>query len=256
MASETYGLVNAAWKSTTKILFGQPIGELEEFEDYLQRAVIGHDVKSSYSSRPLLVASENYPPTARFFDYPGELEQFSKEASKPVDINKIKDLDSLREAVKEKIVYGANKSLGNSQHIEHSDAIIDSTALLNCSMIIRSRYLAYSYLMRDNEYTFGSTSSGASSFIVRCFYNTLLKRCFECSYSTVSSDCYFSYDIHGCNDCIFAFNVQAKHYIVANVQLDRDSYLSLKSKLIGEIAEELKAKKRLEFSLFDLMNRA
>ncbi|MBI5228069.1 hypothetical protein HY988_05760 [Candidatus Micrarchaeota archaeon] len=252
----TYDLVNNAWKSTAKILFGSDIGELKEFEGYLKEAIVGHSVSSCFSAKPLFIMSEQYGKNSKFFDYSNELVQFNHIASAPVDINSIKDLDSLVSAIGEKIIYGANKVQGNSKFIEHSDTIIDSTAILNSSMIIRGKYLAYSYLMRDNEHTFGSESSGSSSHIVRCFYNGFLQRCFECTYSTKSSDCYFSYNLSQCTDCMFTFNSRAKRFMVGNVQLEKDSYAKLKSKLLAEITGELEKRKRLDFSIIDLMNKA
>lgn len=254
MALETYEIVNDSWKSTSKILFGQVIGELREFEDYMKPTAIGQSTNSSFSGKPIFVLSAQYSPNTKFFDYSNELGEFNKLASKPLDINKIKDLDSLVESVQEKLIYGGNKIFGISKLIEHSDTIMDSTGIYNCSMIIRGKYLAYSYLMRDNEYTFGSTSSSESSHILRCCYNTSLQRCFELSYSVGSSDCYLSYNCHQCTDCMFSFNLRAKRFMVGNVQLDKSSYQKLKSKILGELASELKSKKKLRFSIFDIMN--
>ncbi len=256
MDSEVYPRLNKAWIDTTKILFGQGIGELKEFEHYLQGAAIGQTVKSCFSGKPVWAASRQYSKKAKFFDYVQEQAKFDKLVFQPLNIKEIKDIDSLLGAIRERLVYGGDKVLGNSKYVAHSDSIVDSTAILNSSMIIRSKYVAYSYTMRDNEYTFGSTSSGKSSYIVRCFYNTLLQRCFECSYSASSSDCYFSYNVHECTDNFLCFNLRAKRFMVGNVQLGQDSYRSLKAKLLAEIADELKANKKLDFSIMDLMNNA
>jgi hypothetical protein len=251
--SATYEALNNSWNSTTKILFGQEMDELTEYEPYLKGAAIGQTVVSSFSGKEIWVASEQYPKKAKFFDYGKEQDAISKSASQPFDINKIKDMDSIIETLQEKFVYSGNKAIGNSRNVEHSDAVVDSTDILNSSFIVRSKRVAYSYLMRENEDTFGSTSSGQSTHIVRCFYNNALRRCFECCTCIGSSDCYFSYNLTNCMDCLFTFNVRTKRYLIGNVQLGRDEYLRLKAKLIGEMAEQLKKEKQLDFSIVDFM---
>ncbi len=254
MPSEAYDEVNKAWKSTTRVLFGEELGELKDYAPYLKEALIGKWVDSCFSGKKLWVASEEYHEKARFFDYQTEGSKVASIAAKPIDINSIKDLDSLLEAVQEKLIYSGNKALGNSQHVEDSDAIVDSVSILNSSNIVRSRYLAYAYLMRENEYTFGSTSSGQSSHIIRCFYNNTLKRCFECCTSISSSDCYFSYNLLGCTNCMFTFNARSKKDQIGNVQLNRQQYDDLKNKLVGEMRDMLKKKKRFDPSIVDFLN--
>jgi hypothetical protein len=252
--SQVYDQLNKAWKSTTAVLFGTGIGELSEYEPYLKGAAIGKTVESSFSGRKLWVVSDQYDQQAKFFDYGIEQTELARPNQQPLYINEIKDIDSIRDALKERFIYSGNKTLGNSSNIEHSDAIVDSNCILNSSTIVHSEYVAYSYLMRDNKYTFGSTSSGASSHIVRCFYNGYLNRCFECSACTSSSDCYFDYNLGDCTDCLFSFNLRAKRQVVGNVQLARDEYAALKSKLVGEMAAELAKKKQLGYCIIDVFN--
>ncbi len=256
MAPTTYELINSSWKSTCKILFGQELGELKEFEDYMKPAAPGQFVTSSVSGKQIWVASDQYSKKSKFFDYGSELEQFNKISSKPVDINKIKDLDSLIESLSEKFVYSGNKVLGNSKFIENSDAIIDSTGVFNSSIVERGKYVAYGYLARENENSFASMSSGQSKYILRCCYNNSLTRCFEVCTTVMASDCYLCYNMLNCTDCLFTFNVRSKRYMVGNVQLDRDKYYAIKTKLMAELAEELKTTKKLDYSIIDLMNKA
>jgi len=51
---------------------------------------------------------------------------------------------------------------------------------------------------------------------------------------------------------MFSFNLRNKQNIVGNVQLTKDQYADLKTKLLTEICEELKAKKRLDYSIVNL----
>jgi hypothetical protein len=250
----TYDLVNRAWQETTRIIFGENIGELQDYREYLKEGLIGKSVVSEFSGKELWVVSEEYCPAARFFEYGEENKELEKIMAKPFDINKIKDIDSLIETVKERLIYSGNKVLGNSRNVISSDAVIDSTNIMNSSLLIGNKYVAYSYLMQYSEYSFGSASSGQSAHIIRCFYNNSLKRCFECSTSVAASDCYFSYNVMNCSDCLFTFNQRTRQHMIANVQLDNGKYAELKHKLLGEVKEELKKRKRLDYSIIDIIN--
>ncbi|MBU0532343.1 hypothetical protein KKB44_02510 [Candidatus Micrarchaeota archaeon] len=253
MVFETYEVLNKAWKTTGKLVFGEEIGELNEYEKYLKEGLVGKSVTSCFSGEKVRVVSEQYNENAKFFDYEKEGIRFA-ELSTPFDINKIKDIDSLLGEIKERLIYSGNKVLGNSKNVADSDAVVDSNNILSSSIMMRSKYVAYAILMQDSEYVFGSTSSGQSSHIIRCFNNNSLRRCFECCTCVKSADCYFSYNLMNCGDCMFSFNLRAKQHSIANVQLEKEKYLELKKKLIGEIASGLKQKKRFEFSIIDVMN--
>ncbi|MFH1785302.1 MAG: hypothetical protein ABH842_02650 [Candidatus Micrarchaeota archaeon] len=254
MAFETNGIetiMDNAWKQTTKVLFGEPLSVMSDYSDYLKEPLVGKSVKSIISGKDLFVTSKHYPPKARFFDYNKEIQSASI-LSKPIDVNRIKDVDSLFDAVEEKFIYSGNKVLGNSKFVKNSDNITDSNYVLDSSMIVNGKYVAYCYMLRNNEYCFASTSSGDSSMLIRCLYNNSLKRCFECSLTVSSSDCYFCHNVTGSSDCLFTFNVRAKRNMVGNVQLTKEQYAPLRAKLIGEMAEDLKKRKRI-MSIMDIL---
>ena len=157
--------------------------------------------------------------------------------------------------MKEKIIYSGNKVLGNSNDVYDSDDVVDGAFVYDSTYIRNGKFVYCCYLMNEPEFCFGSSSSGQSQYIMRCFYNNTLKRCFECCTSVGSSDLYFCYNLIGCYDCLFTFNVRNKTNMIANVQLNKEQYAELKNKLVGEIAEELKTKKRFRYSIIDILNR-
>lgn len=252
MALETYGILNKQWKTVCKAIFGQEIGNMKDYEAYLKEPTIGKNVTSHFSGKELWVTSIHYCDGARFFDYNEESKEVNKLLAKPIDINKIKDIDSLFGAVEEKLIYSGNKTLGNSSLVENSDNITDSTCVLNSSMIVSGKYVAYSHMCRKSEYAFACTSSGDSSMMIRCFYNNSLRRCFECITTVNSSDCYFCHNVSDSADCLFTFNERAKRNMVGNVQLTKEQYAGLKNKLMDEIVADLKKRKRT-LSLLDIV---
>jgi len=249
-----YDTLNKSWKSTCRILFGEEIGELSEYRNYLSEPRLGMQAESCFSKNKVWMGSDKYCPDARFFDFCRESDEYAKLMSKPLKIDEIKDIDSLIGSVREKMIYAGNKVFGNSRNVEGSDSVVNSSNILNSSRLIGSKNIAYSYMMQNNENCFGSTSSGQSTHIIRCFYNNSLSRCFEVCGIVGASDSVFSYNIWNCNDILFSFNLRSKRNMIANIQLEREKYADLKKKLISEIADGLKQKKSLGISILDIVN--
>ncbi|MBI5061007.1 MAG: hypothetical protein HZB67_01715 [Candidatus Aenigmarchaeota archaeon] len=245
--------INSAFETTSRILFGESVGQLTDFDAYLKEGLVGKQTKSHFSGKQLMVLSDQYPENVRFFDYSTELCKVSG-LSKSLNINEIKDIDSLFGAVKERLYYTGNKVLGESNYVENSDNVFDGAFVYHSTLIRKGKFVYACYLMNEPEFCFGSASSGQSQYIMRCFYNNTLKRCFECCTSVGSSDLYFCYNLIGCNDCMFTFNLRNKRNMVGNVQLDREQYTGLKKKLLAEVAAGLKAKKRFGYSIIDILN--
>ncbi|VVB57498.1 Uncharacterised protein [uncultured archaeon] len=245
--------LQGAWTSTCKTIFGQELGPLAEFEPYLKEALIGKEVRSAFSKKPLRVTSPHFDARARFFDYAAERPDYEK-LNTPLDLNALKDIDSVVGAVKERLVYAGNKRMGQSQNVEMSDQVTDSIDIHHSALITRCQHVAYCTFMQDGEYCFGCTDiTNHPTSVIRCFYNHELKRSFECSYGVSSADCLFCYNVEGCNDCLFTFSEKNKRHMIGNVQLTPDAYKRLKTKLVGEIAQELAAKKRYPLSITDML---
>ncbi len=246
--------IRKAFRSTCRTLFGREIGELEEYTDYLREPLVGKFADSHFSTRKVFLTSTEYCKGARFFDHAREREQVAA-LSKPININDVKDIDSLFDSVKEKVFYSGNKVTGKSMFVGESDNVIDSLYILNSSVVDSCKYNAYSYEMARTDFAFGTTSTGDSSSTIRCFYNVYLKRAFESAFTNSSSDCYFCYNVCNSSNCMFAFNVRSKRNMIGNIQLEPARYSELKSKLLTEIADELEQKKRLDFSIVNIHSK-
>jgi hypothetical protein len=244
--------INDAFKFTSKMVFGQEIGELNDYDGYFREALAGKEEVSHFSKNKIFLTSDQYCKGAKFFDFEKEQAQMAKALAKPLSINEIKDIDSLFRAVGEKLIYSGNKVLGNSRFVVDSDNVVDGMHVLNSSQVFSSKYIAYSYGIRKCDYTFATTSSGECAATIRCFYNNNLRRSFECAYGVRSSDSHFCYKIIGCNECMFTFNVNSKRYVIGNIQLEPMVYAELKKKLIGEVIDELKMRKQLPFSIINI----
>ena len=248
--SPVYNELNKAWKVTCKVLFGEEIGELKEYEDYLLEYTGNPNIKSSIiSGKPVSLAFENYCKTARFISL-DEIE-FTKRFE-PLNINEIKDLDSIIEALNERFVYAGNIILGNSKFIEHSSNITNSFYIYKSFIVDNSKYAAYSKLLRYSQYSFGSNGA-FQNFVIRCCLTADSQRCFESFYTVNSTDIFYSANIESCSNCLFSFNIKGKRNAIGNLEIPKDKYIDLKKKLIKEIIDEFKSKKH-PLSLLDLLS--
>lgn len=242
--------IEKSFQSTSKILFGTEIGALGEFEKYLLLMIDAPlEVKSTLSGNDVYLSQHGYCRDARFIS----LDEIGRlPVNTALSINEIKDIDSLFAAVKERLYYCGNNIIGNSMQVKKSDSCADAVFVLNSHQIISSKYVSYSYGIRAGEHVHGCMWCGEVSFSIRShgiFKSTL---CWDSYLAINSRALYSSFNCRSCSDMLFSFNQVAKHYMIGNLELQHDRYDSLKQKLMAEIAEELRRKKRFP-SLFELM---
>jgi hypothetical protein len=234
--------LNQAFKSTCKVLFGQELGELSEFEPYLKEMMLPFQTAKSYiSGKEVLLSSPLYPKDAKFISQ----EEMEKVGPRQFNINEIKDIDSLLEAANEQRIFCGNKIFGKCDNVEKVDNCVDCSNLYYAHNTLRLRNSAYTTYQRESEFIFGVSGFPNSKYVMRSLEGIGLTRCFETYYATNLSDCYFAFNCSGCSECIFAFNLRSKRYAIGNLELEKSGYLQLKEKLIGEMAEKLKKDKRL-----------
>ena len=237
-----------SFASTCKVLFGEEIGKLSDFEGYLGEMMTGYSRKKSFvSGKDVLISLPYYPESARYIsqDEMGELK------FPPLNVNEIKDIDSLFSAVQERVAYCGNKLFGRNIEVSDVDNCIDCTHVSHAHNVREVKYGAYLSYLRESEYVFGVWGFPGSRMSIRVAEGTGSTRCFESYYSSDISDLYYSINCIGCTDGIFAFNLRSKRNVIGNLELPKDEYSELKKKLLSEISDELRKKKRL-FSLADI----
>lgn len=250
MSSEAYNALNRVWKGTTKVLLGQEIGELSEYEPWLAEHIVPilHK-KSALSKKDVYCAVSDYPDDARFVSL--EEVQFDRKFE-PLDINQIKDIDSIIESLGERFQYCGNIVLGNSKYVERSSDVQNSFYVLGSNFVYDCEYVAYSSYTRASKRLFAVISDYGCSDLIRVFETHKQSRCFEAWKCYDSSDVYFSSCVQGSQDAMFSFNLKNKKNVIGNVELSREKYLELKKKLLAEIRDELVRNKRLP-SLMDIV---
>ncbi|MFA5929625.1 MAG: hypothetical protein WC861_01975 [Candidatus Micrarchaeia archaeon] len=250
--NEAYSYADKHFREACKVILGGDVGALKEYEQWLLslKQPVG-SAKSSVSGAPLALVSPDYPQGARF------LSMSEAFAGKPaaLNINDIKDIDSLTAAARERFAYSGNLIFGNSQFVEGSADVSDSFYIYKSARVSGCKAIACSTIIKDSNYLFGCNVSSRNEYCMRCHQFTFDARCFEANLCTSSSDCYYAYDCVGCKDAMFSFGQRNAVCTIGNLALPKEKYLQLKAALLEQMRAELTSKKKLP-SLADIFTEA
>ncbi|MFA6530791.1 MAG: hypothetical protein WCT31_03600 [Candidatus Micrarchaeia archaeon] len=240
--------INDAFQITFKLIFGECNVTLDELTNYLSRWHYPPvKKKSSISGKDVLLSSWLYRDGAKFISQ-DEID-FDKKYG-PIDVNKIKDIDSITEAIRDRIGYAGNKIFGNSSHIDESDNCTDCNYVSKSHNIFSAKYVSNSiYLRHGSEYAFGASFSPGCKYVINVSYADNLTRCFETYMSANNSDLFFCYSCNGCMHTMFSFNQRSKRYCIGNNELPKDKYMELRKKLLDESREYIEKNKEF-YSMF------
>ncbi|MBN2121809.1 hypothetical protein JW721_02015 [Candidatus Micrarchaeota archaeon] len=231
---------NSAFKETCRILFKEEIGELSAFEDYLKEYMFPYAIRKSCVSGREVMIGAMYPEGAKIVSHQEMPQlQFTK-----VDVNKIKDIDSLLEAVGENIVYCGNRVFGSTAKVERVDNAIDCINLSNSHNVSGCKDGAFLSHTRENDHCFGTSSYSKSKFVMRSYMGFCSSRCFEAVLIGWSSDCVMCFNCMDTHEAMFSFNLRGKRHAIGNLELPREKYLPLREKLLLEIAQKLRKDKK------------
>ncbi|MFH1520816.1 MAG: hypothetical protein ABID61_04170 [Candidatus Micrarchaeota archaeon] len=235
-----------SWKKTCKVLLGEDIGDLIEYEGYLKKYTDPIEKrKSILSGRDVTISSHRISKNVPVIGHEEMIEYEKKTFTFPFNVNEIKDIDSILETIKEKVCYAGNTILGNSRNVIDSHRCVNTSYAYGCQDVYDGKYVAFTTSIRSPEYSFGCCFGGEIQFCIKVLDPHKQIRCLETYHCNVTSDSYYSASLEDCTNCLFSFNQRNKHYLIGNVQLTKDKYAELKSKLVSEIKDELKQKKKI-----------
>ena len=240
---EILEVLDRRWRNACRVVLKGEVSPLEDYLPYLSEYVEPlFTKKSSLSGKEVTVAFDDYSKNAKWLSF--DETDYSRKFE-PLSINQIKDIDSLVDAVSERICYSGSVILGNSGHVERSTNVSDSFYAMGIANMGDCKYLVLNAFGRLSEDCFGTYGPGESQFCIRCSQTFREKRCFEVWNSQNTSDCYYSYGLDACSECFFSFNLKNRKRCIGNLELDPSKYAQVKDKLLSEIVEKLKKDRRL-----------
>jgi hypothetical protein len=232
--------INGAFGETCRVLFKEELGEPSAFEAYLKEYMFPYAIRKSCISNTEVMTTPMCPEGARVVSH-DELPQLQ---FKEVDVNRIKDIDSLLEAVGENIVYCGNRVFGSTAKVERVDNAIDCINLSNSHNVSGCKDGAFLSHTRENDHCFGTSSYSKSKFVMRSYVGFCSSRCFETALIGWSSDCTMCFNCMDTHEAMFSFNLRGGRHAIGNLELPKEKYLSIKQKLLSEIAQKLKKDKK------------
>jgi hypothetical protein len=251
-SSAVYGELDRRWKAACRMLLNAEVGDLKEFEGWLSSMGKKITYHESESGEIVAFALPLYPKAAKIIPYAKT--DFNK-GFEPLSINEVKDIDSIVEAVSERVGYAGNVVLGVSQHVSGSTDVADSFYVKDSAQIWNSKYVSCGAVLEHGDTLFGCTHNGNMKFCIGAHNADYLVRCFMSESCYESSDCYYSFGLSGAKSCMFCFNLHGATHRIGNLALPPEKYAEIKAKLVSEIAGELKRKGKLP-SVFELAGRA
>lgn len=240
--------LDAAFRSTCRSTIGHELGGLGELKGFLtSTAEPITRRKSLLSGEDTYLYYNQYPQKGKFISY----SELGKCPAPKLSINEIKDIDSLLTAARDNFFYCGDKHLGKSLEVIASDGTMDAGFVLGSNAAYNSQHAAYSNILLNSKFIFGCIYAAFCNFMVKSYHNYKSSRFFQSGYSHFSSDLHFCWYMNGCEDCMFSMNQLNGRNMVGNMELPREKYLSLKSKLLGEISEEIRRGKTFP-TIFEL----
>jgi len=241
MPSETYERLDRQWKSTCKLILGAEPGELDRYESWLSSYMGEHKMEKVGRSETMY-QFENFQPDARKIDF-GSVDFMKKYP--PFTANEMKDIDSIAQALLERVAYAGNISLGNSRFVEMSTNVLDSTYVYRSAGVSESSYVAYATDTRLCKTIFGCDQNAQSEMLIGSYINRKATRCLEAWACDEVSDTHYSFYCIGCSDIMFSFNLVGQRHCIGNCPLPKEKYLEVKKRLLEQLSDELQAKKKL-----------
>ena len=227
------------FRQCCRIILGSEIGGLEDNREWLQQTQI-----PSRKLGSVYVSGDSYSPSAKFI--PFSQIDYSRKIS-PIPIDRLKDIESIIQALQEQFAYAGDIVLGNCSMVEKSTNITDSHYIIGCNSIWGCNNLAYSSFSKNCRYMFGTHDTANSSHMIRSISagGNGSSRVFESRIIGDCSDIYYSHSLYGCSECFFSFFQRGKRHLIGNLELSKDKYLQIKKKLLEEIVQAIKSGKHV-----------
>jgi hypothetical protein len=161
--------------------------------------------------------------------------------------------DMLSKFIRPVAFHCGNFRYQSHENVEKSSGAGGGRNLYYCEDVYLSvKNVAYTNYTQYSENLFGCHAVSHSSFCIHAYNSTAVNRCFEVDGSNNCSDLYFSHNCENVRDSMFCFNAKNLKNAIGNSQLDPDSYKSLKSSILAQIAGELEKNKSLGWDVFNI----
>jgi hypothetical protein len=245
--------IEKGFESATNILFGKKISNLHEYREWLEQDLPAgiQTIEGKIKDPVHMIQLDFFRLMEKNLVTIDEALELGKNSISEEQVNSLnlKNASSLLSKIKTtscEVVYGKNIDSEKCVCYGPTSYCYQSALCWFCKKV------GYSYATRTSEYLFGCSNIVDSSFCIKCYNSAKLTRCFEVSDSKSCTDCYFSHNCENLENSMFCFNLKAKRYCISNVEVGKEKYLEIKSKIIDQIVEELMRTRKLRYSIYNV----
>ena len=246
--------IDDAFRATSKVIFGQDIGSLQENREFLvERVVLVEDIKTVFGNDAC------YSPVFLFRDIPKQrmiMRDEEQEASKmQFEVGEQDDLKSLIQKIRDIAFYRIDMSEGNITNVIKSPLIYHGINAYYVGDLTFGKNCAYCTYALNDEYVFGCHRCIHSKFCIRCEDSVNLTACFEMDSCTNCANSMFCHNCENLDNCMFCFNTKSKRYAIGNVEVGREEYMKIKERVLAEILMQIKSGQRLKWDIYNVWRK-
>ena len=239
--------IEESWKTTCRLVLGKELkGSVNDYGDWLSKGLrIPGMQKSIISGKPTRV----YVEELQVIDN-SELE-FQKSAE-VTELNEIKDVQSLLNAVSPVLMYTGNIMRGNCMNVQNNLICNSINTVENSYTVYQCKYVAYCSTVRFSEHMFGSgLCEPHCKMCIRAHNSIKVSNVFEVDWCQNSHDLMFCHNCRNVSHGLFCFNVSNKTYVVGNKEVGPEKFKKIKKMLQTEIIRQLEQNKKFDYSIYN-----
>ena len=151
-----------------------------------------------------------------------------------------KEIESLDEILKlwDKINYTTTERNYESINVSKCDTVCESENVYRSQDLRKCKNTIFSDGSADCEYILACQRSANLSYCIRVDDSNSCSNSYNVICSNKVSNSFFIQDANSLYECMFCSHIQNRRYCIANMQFDREEYMSIKSEVVKWIVSQ------------------
>ena len=151
-----------------------------------------------------------------------------------------KEIESLDEILKlwDKINYTTTERNYDSINVSKCDTVYESENVYRSQDCRKCKNTVFSDGSADCEYILACQRSANLSYCIRVDDSNSCSNSYNVICSNKISNSFFIQDANSLYECMFCSHIQNRRYCIANMQFDRDEYMSIKTEVVKWIVSQ------------------
>ena len=151
-----------------------------------------------------------------------------------------KEITSLDDILKlwNKINYTTTERVYNSINVSKSDTIYDSENIYRSQDCRKCKNVIYTDSCGNSEYIIACQRSSGLNYCIRVDDSNNCSNSYNIICSAKISNSFFIQDANSLHECMFCSHISNRRYCIANMQFEKEEYMSIKSEILKWIVSQ------------------